>query len=109
MGGIPNRKSTNHACLNFALEQFAALDSLRCRRMFGGFGLRGGELFSGIVHGVRLYFKRHPETLPDYLSHHATIFAPPERQLLRNCRKVPVDIPENAGRLTARSERAARP
>lgn len=98
MGGIPNRKSTNHACLNFALEQFAALDNLRCRKMFGGFGLHGGELFFGIVHGVRLYFKRHPETLPDYLSDHATVFAPPERQILRNCRKAPVDIPENAAR-----------
>jgi DNA transformation protein len=81
---------------DFALEQLAALDGLRCKRMFGGHGLYCGEQFFGIVFDGRLYFKTHPETLPDYLKHHAAVFAPSEKQVLKNYREVPVDILEDS-------------
>lgn len=94
---------------DFVLEQLAALDGLRCKRMFGGYGLYCGERFFGIVYDGRLYFKTHPDTLPDYLSQHAAVFAPSEKQVLKNYREVPVDILEEAERLSVWAKKAARP
>ena len=61
---------------DYVLEQLADLDGLRCRAMFDGSGLYSGEQLFGIVYDGRLYFKAHPDTLPDYLSHHCAVFAP---------------------------------
>lgn len=94
---------------DFVLEQLASLDGLRCRKMFGGHGLYWGEHFFGIVYDGRLYFKTHPDTLPDYLSCHAAVFAPSEKQVLKNYREVPVDILEDAEQLAAWARKAARP
>lgn len=99
----------NDSFRDFVLEQLAALDSLRCKRMFGGYGLYCGEQFFGIVYDGRLYFKTHPDTLPDYLSRHAEVFAPSEKQVLKNYREVPVDILEEAELLAAWAKQAARP
>jgi DNA transformation protein len=93
--------------LDFALEQLAALDGLRCKRMFGGHGLYCGEQFFGIVFDGRLYFKTHPETLPEYMEHHAAVFAPAEKQILKNYREVPVDILEDSERLPLWARKAA--
>jgi len=93
---------------DFVLEQLAALDSLRCKRMFGGYGLYCGEQFFGIVFDGRLYFKTHPETLPDYMEYHAAVFAPSEKQVLKNYREVPVDILEDSERLLHWAQKAAR-
>ena len=92
---------------DFVLEQLAALDSLRSKRMFGGYGLYSGEQFFGIVFDGRLYFKTHFETLPEYLEHHAAVFAPSEKQVLKNYREVPVDILEDSERLLHWARRAA--
>ena len=92
----------------FALEQLAALDGLRCKRMFGGHGLYSGEVFFGILFDGRLYFKTHPDTLPDYLAVQAAVFAPSEKQILKNYREVPVEILEDAVQLTAWARKAAR-
>lgn len=94
---------------NFILEQLAALGSLRCKRMFGGYGLYAGKIFFGIVFDGRLYFKTHPDTLAEYLDHHAAVFAPSEKQILKNYREVPVDILEDSERLSFWAQRAARP
>jgi DNA transformation protein len=93
---------------DFALEQLAALEGFRCKRMFGGHGLYSGEVFFGIVFDGRLYFKTHPDTLPDYLAFHAAVFAPSEKQILKNYREVPVDILEDSAQLTAWAQKAAR-
>jgi DNA transformation protein len=92
---------------DYALEQLAALDDLRCKRMFGGYGLYSGEVFFGILFDGRLYFKTHPDTLPEYLVCHAPVFAPSEKQILRNYREVPVDILEDAAQLAAWARKAA--
>jgi DNA transformation protein len=92
---------------DFVLEQLAALDGLRCKRMFGGYGLYCGEQFFGIVFDGRLYFKTHPETLPEYMEHHAAVFAPSEKQVLKNYREVPVDILEDNERLLLWARKAA--
>jgi DNA transformation protein and related proteins len=94
---------------DFVLEQLAALDGLRCKRMFGGHGLYSGEQFFGILFDGRLYFKTHPDTLPEYLEYHAAVFAPSEKQVLKNYREVPVDILEDAGQLVAWARKARKP
>lgn len=92
---------------DFALEQLAALDGLRCKRMFGGYGLYCGEQFFGIVYDGRLYFKTHPETLPEYMKHHAAVFTPSEKQILKNYREVPIDILEDNESLLLWARKAA--
>lgn len=99
----------NNSFRDFILEQLAALDGLRCKRMFGGHGLYCGEQFFGIVYDGRLYFKVHPDTLPDYLNHHSAVFAPSEKQVLKNYREVPAEILEDAGQLVAWARKAAQP
>ena len=95
--------------LDYALEQLATLDGLHSRAMFGGYGIYCGEQFFGIVHDGRLYFKTHPETLPDYLRFDAAVFAPSEKQILKNYREVPVDILEDAAQLLVWARKAAQP
>ena len=94
---------------DFVLEQLSALDNLRCKRMFGGHGLYSGAIFFGIVYDGRLYFKTNPDTLPDYLASHAAVFAPSEKQVLKNYREVPVVILEDAANLATWARKAARP
>jgi DNA transformation protein len=93
--------------LDFVLEQLAALDGLRCKRMFGGYGLYSGEVFFGIVFDGRLYFKTHADTLPEYLKHNAAVFAPSEKQTLKHYREVPVDILEDSEQLPLWARKAA--
>lgn len=94
---------------DFVLEQLASLDDLRCKRMFGGHGLYCGEQFFGIVFDGRLYFKTHPDTLAEYLEHHAAVFTPSEKQILKNYREVPVDILEDSQRLLLWARKAGKP
>lgn len=93
---------------DFILEQLAALPGLRCKRMFGGYGLYCGEVFFAILFDGRLYFKTNPATLAEYLDYGAAVFAPSEKQVLRNYREVPVDILEDSERLRFWAERAVR-
>jgi DNA transformation protein len=92
---------------DYVLEQLDGLDGLRCRRMFGGHGLYCGERFFGIVHDGRLYFKTTPANLPDFSSRNCAVFAPSEKQILKNYREVPVEILEDAESLTNWARRAA--
>jgi len=94
---------------DFVLEQLSTLNSLRCRAMFGGSGLYCGKQFFGIVYDGRLYFKTHPDTLPDFLHYDAPVFTPSEKQVLKNYREVPADILEDAAQLTACARKAAQP
>jgi DNA transformation protein len=93
---------------DFVLEQLSALENLRCKRMFGGHGLYSGAVFFGIVFDGRLYFKTNPDTLADYLAFQAAVFAPSEKQTLKNYREVPIDILEDSAQLTAWAKKAAR-
>ena len=93
---------------DFILEQLAKLDGLRCKRMFGGYGLYCGEQFFGIVFDGQLYFKTNPDTLPEYLAYHAPVFAPSEKQILKNYREVPADILEDSVLLLLWARKAVR-
>ena len=74
----------NNSFIDFVLEQLASLNGLRSKRMFGGYGLYCGEQFFGIVFDGRLYFKTNPDTLPEFMKYHASVFAPTEKQVLKN-------------------------
>jgi DNA transformation protein len=93
---------------DFILEQLEALSGLRSKRMFGGYGLYCGEQFFGIVFDGRLYFKTNPDTLPEFMKYHAEVFAPSEKQVLKNYREVPVEILEDSESLLVWAMRAAR-
>ena len=93
--------------LEFVLGQLGALHGLRSKRMFGGYGLYSGEHFFGIVFDGRLYFKTNPNTLPEFLHYQALVFAPSEKQVLKNYREVNVDILEDSERLLLLAQRAA--
>ncbi len=94
---------------DYVLEQLSSLDGVRYRAMFGGHGLYCEDQFFGIVYDGRLYFKTHPDTLPDYLRHHAAGFAPSTKQVLQNYREIPVDILEDAGQLGTWARKVALP
>jgi DNA transformation protein and related proteins len=98
----------NESFHDFVLEQLAGLKGLRYRKMFGGYGLYCGEQFFGIVFDGRLYFKTNPETLMEYLAHQAPVFAPSEKQVLKNYREVPVNILEDSELLLLWARKAAR-
>lgn len=92
---------------DYVLEQLASLDGLRCRRrMFGGYGLYYGEQFFGIVYDGRLYFRTNPATLPDYLNRHCAVFAPTEKQSLKNYHEVPGEILKDSAQLVSWAIRA---
>jgi DNA transformation protein len=93
---------------DFVLEQLAGLGDLRCKRMFGGHGLYTGGIFFGILFDGRLYFRTHPDTLADFLARNAPVFAPSEKQILKNYREVPVDILEDSEFLQLWAKKAAR-
>ena len=95
--------------LDYVLEQLATIDGLHSRAMFGGYGIYCAEQFFGIVHDGRLYFKIHPDTIDDYLHHHAAVFTPSKKQILKNYREVPVDVFEDAAQLLVWARKAARP
>jgi DNA transformation protein len=98
----------NDTFRDFVLEQLSSLDGLRSKCMFGGYGLYCGEQFFGIVHDGRLFFKTNPDTLAEFLQYHAAVFAPSEKQVLKNYREVPIDILEDRERLLDWAMKAAR-
>ena len=98
---------SNNSFLDFVLEQLTPLNGLRSKRMFGGDGLYCGEQFFGIVFDGRLYFKTNPDTLAEYLAYHAAVFAPSEKQILKNYREVPSDILEDSQLLLQWARKAA--
>ncbi|HEY2917933.1 MAG TPA: TfoX/Sxy family protein, partial [Candidatus Binatia bacterium] len=51
---------------DFVLDQLLELDDVEARRMFGGYGLYRDEIFFGIIHKGRLYFKIDDSTVGEY-------------------------------------------
>jgi len=94
---------------DFVLDQLGGLPGVACRAMFGGYGLYRDEVFFGIVHKGRLYFKTDDRTRAAYLTHGMKPFRPNRKQTLKTYYEVPVDVMEDAGELIAWAARAARP
>ena len=77
------------------MEQLEPIPALRCRSMFGGFGLYAGDQFFGIIYEHRLYFRTTEETRRDYIDASMTIFRPNDKQSLKNYYEVPPDVLED--------------
>lgn len=74
--------------------------------MFGGYGLYRGDVFFGIIHKSRLYFKTDPKSLPSYLEAGMKPFRPNDKQTLKSYYEVPVDVIEDSDQLIAWARRA---
>lgn len=92
---------------DFVLDQLAGLDGVSARRMFGGHGLYREDVFFGIVHDGRLYFRTDETSRADYLARGMPPFRPSPKQTLKNYFEVPVDIIESPRRLQQWASRAA--
>jgi DNA transformation protein and related proteins len=93
---------------DFIVDQFAALRGMTSRRMFGGHGLYCNGMFFGIVYQGRLYLKVTPDTVSSYLAQGMAPFRPNATQTLKTYYEVPVDVVEDAERLTAWAVQALR-
>ena len=86
---------------DFVLDQLHDLDGVEARRMFGGFGLYRDETFFGILHKGRLYFKVDEASVKEYRKRKMKPFRPNAKQTLKSYYQVPVEIIENADKLSA--------
>lgn len=97
---------------DFVLDQLSDLPGITCRAMFGGYGLysRDGvhEVFFGIIHNSRLYFKTDEATRSAYLKKGMKPFRPTAKQTLKTYYEVPVEIIEDQEQLTDWATRAVR-
>jgi len=93
---------------DFVLDQLSELPSLTYRAMFGGYGLYQHDIFFGIVHKSRLYFKTDRITAPHYRDRGMKPFKPTSTQTLKNYYEVPIEVLEDSDDLTAWASQATR-
>ena len=74
--------------------------------MFGGYGLYRGDVFFGIIHKSRLYFKTDPKTVQLYVDADMKPFRPNAKQTLKSYYEVPIDVIENSDQLVAWAKKA---
>jgi len=85
--------------VEFILDQLKGLESISCRRMFGGYGLYAGNSFFGIIHDGRLYFKTNDLTRSEYIDKGMEPFRPSDKMTLKNYYEVPSEIMEDPDEL----------
>ena len=101
------RPMRNEGFKDFVLDQLRGLPGLTCRAMFGGYGVYQGDVFFGIIHRGRLFFKTHDRTRPAYVKKGMKPFRPNAKQTLKTYYEVPVDIIEDHEQLTGWAEQSA--
>jgi DNA transformation protein len=84
---------------DFVLDQLTLLGLVRCRAMFGGYGLYRGDVFFGIIFRGVLYFKTSGTTKTRYIAAGMKPFRPNSKQILKTYYQVPAGILENADEL----------
>ncbi len=94
---------------DFVLDQLDGLRGVTCRAMFGGYGLYRGDVFFGIIHKGRLYFKTDEKSRAAYRERGMKPFRPNRKQTLKTYYEVPVEIVEDAEQFAAWAARAAPP
>jgi DNA transformation protein and related proteins len=92
----------------FVLDQIRDLIDVNCRSMFGGYGLYQGDIFFGIIHKGRLYFKTDSKTLPEYQLRGMKPFRPNAKQTLKSYYEVPADVLEDPEQLAGWAGNAIR-
>ena len=98
--------STDESFKDFVLDQLQDLNGVEARPMFGGHGLYKDEIFFGIVHKGKLFFKVDESTVGEYRRRKMRSFHPNAKQTLRSYYEVPVEIIEDGERLGAWTEAA---
>ena len=81
---------------DYVLDQLRDLDDVDARRMFGSYGLYRDEIFFGIVHKGKLYFKTDESTVGEYRKRKMKPFRPNVRQTIRSYYEVPADVIEDS-------------
>lgn len=78
---------------SFVVEQLGGERLIQARSMFGGIGLRMGELFFGLIDDDTLYFKVDDTTRPDYERLGSRAFDPFKNgQVMRGYYEVPGEV-----------------
>ncbi len=90
------KKAQQESFKNFVLDQLHILADVRCKSMFGGYGLYLEETFFAIIADSSLYFKTNEHTKHRYLEEGMGQFTFNETQTLKNYYQIPVDILEDA-------------
>jgi DNA transformation protein and related proteins len=83
----------------FTLDQLAGLGPIRCRFMFGGYGLNLEDTFFATSYQGRVYFKTTDKTQVAYLREGGEPIHPNATQTLRSYHEVPVRVLEDAATL----------
>lgn len=83
----------------FVREQLAGLSGIEFRRMFGGLGIYREQVFFGILHRGRLFFKTDDTTRSNYEAAGIGKFRPNAKQTLSAYYEVPTAVLENPGEL----------
>lgn len=91
---------------DFVLDQLREFNDIRCRAMFGGYGLYSDGKFLGIIFRGRLYFRTSDKTRGDYEERGMKPFKPNGRQTLRSYYEVPEDLLDDAEALAAWAQKA---
>ena len=97
----------NDSFKDFVLDQLDGLRGVTCRSMFGGYGLYRGEVFFGIIHKGRLYFKTDETSRAAYRERGMKPFRPNAKQTLKTYYEVPIDMMEDAEQLVNWAERSS--
>jgi len=86
--------------LAFVLEQLEGIKGLTHRRMFGGVGLYGGDVFFAVIDNDTLFFKVDGTLRERYTRRGMPPFAPiPGKPPMLGYYQVPADVLEDAGAL----------
>lgn len=91
---------------DFVLDQLSELPGLTYRAMFGGYGLYQHDIFFGIIHKGRLYFKTDRMAASRYRNRGMKPFKPTSTQTLKNYYEVPIEILEDSDHLTTWASQA---
>ncbi len=83
----------------FVLDQLESLGGLRCRGLFGGYGLYREDAFFGIIFKSRLYFKTDATSRSAYVERDTQPFRPNPKQELQTYYEVPIEILEDREQL----------
>lgn len=92
----------------FVEDQLAELRGLRCKAMFGGYGLYADGTFFGIIFRGQLYFKTDATTRPVYVAQGMKPFRPSAKQTLKNYYEVSAGVLESRDVLLAWAHQAIR-
>ena len=95
-----------HSFKDFVADQLRDVKGVVCRAMFSGYGAYSGDIFFGIIHKDRLYFKTDQRTRLEYQELGMQSLRPNARQTLTTYYEVPVDIIEDPDQLAAWARKA---